>query len=222
MSASQLCRCRRISACMRWRQSSASSLLLLGHKVDSAADNRSCDVRYGFSGEHCVESIPEVGLSHYGSPLVEVFDAIVDSAEVEHLSKARKHRYFGRCCRSSEPHEKLLWVEQHRERKAELPGMTANFRFCNSRVGLHGVERHAATRVVFPDAVHLWNIAVAERAVRGREENHNGRRLRPIILAVNRAVGIPQGKLRHSHHNSRYHHAPAFRSTRHKSRKAGA
>src|SRR5262245_24656090 len=95
--------------------------------------------------------------------------------------------------------------------------MTANFRFCNSRVGLHGVERHAATRVVFPDAVHLWNIAVAERAVRGREENHNGRRLRPIVLAVNRALGIPQGKLRHGHHNSRYHHAPAFRSTRHKS-----
>src|SRR5262245_55582720 len=95
--------------------------------------------------------------------------------------------------------------------------MTANFRFRNSRVGLHGVERHAATRIVFPDAVHLWNIAVAERTVRSREENHNRRRLKPIALAVNRALGIPQGKLRHSHHNSRYHHAPAFRSTHHKS-----
>src|SRR5262245_1675834 len=111
MSASLLCRCRRISAYMRQRQSSASSLLLLGHKVDSAADNRSCRLRYGFSSEYCLESIPEVGLSHYGSPLVEVFDTIVDAAQVEHLSRARKHRYFGRCCRSSEPYEKLLWVE---------------------------------------------------------------------------------------------------------------
>src|SRR5215475_9650140 len=111
MSASLLCRCRRISECMRQSQSSASSLLLLGHEVDSAADNRSCGVRYGFSGEHGVESLPEVRLSHYGSPLVEVFDAIVDAAQVEHLSRARKHRYFGRCCRSSEPYEKLLWVE---------------------------------------------------------------------------------------------------------------
>src|SRR5215510_14496650 len=95
--------------------------------------------------------------------------------------------------------------------------MTADFRFRNSRVGLHGVELHAATSVVSPDAVHLWNIAVAERAVRGREENHNRRRLRPIVLAVHRALGIPEGKLRHSHDKSRYHHAPDFRSTRHNS-----
>src|SRR5262249_40957862 len=84
-------------------------------------------------------------------------------------------------------------------------------------VAVPSAEPPPATRIVFPNSVNLWNIPVAEGAVRGREENHNRRRLRPIVLAVNRALGIPQGKLRHSHHNSRYHHAPAFRSTRHKS-----
>src|SRR6266850_1089485 len=222
MSASLRCRWRRISMRKPQRQKSASWLLLLGHKVNSTAHNRSPCVRYGLAGKHGIESIAEIGCGHDRSALVKVFDAIVDAAKIEHLSRARKHRHFRRCRRSGELYQELLRVEQDGERESEIPGMAANLRFPDSRVGLHGVERDAAIPIGLADAVHLRNIAVAERAVRGGEENHNRLRLGPFLLTVYCALRISQGKLRRRHDQGCCCHAPGFCSMRHDSSAAQA
>src|SRR5262245_7911392 len=91
--------------------------------IDRASDDLCCRVWHGLSCEHGIECIPQIMLSHDVAFLTEVFDLVVDAPMVENFSAARKHRDFRSRCRAGETRKNLTFVDEDREREAELFGM---------------------------------------------------------------------------------------------------
>jgi len=74
--------------------------------------------------------------------------------------------------------------------------MLPDFRLGNRRVRLNGVKSNTSICVFRANAIHLRNVAVADRAVRRREEDHDGAALRPLVFVMNDPRRVPQCELR--------------------------
>src|SRR5207237_2409045 len=96
---------------------------------------------HGFSCQHSVERIPQVGFCGGGTALVEIDDAIIDPPEVQNRSLMRQQGGLRRRCRSSQTHEHLFRIEEYRELKTKLRRVLPDRRFGERRIRLYRIKR---------------------------------------------------------------------------------
>src|SRR6185503_21312231 len=88
----------------------------------------------------------------------------------------------------------LLFVDQDRKRETKLFCVSLDLGDSQSRIGLNAVESNAALCVLLTKTIHFGNIAIAERAIDGLEEQHDGALAGPFALTVLDSVDISKRK----------------------------
>src|SRR5678815_111487 len=162
--------------------------------VDGTTDNLGSWARDGTSSEYGFECIPEIMLCYDVAPLIKVLDSIVNPAQIQHLARVRKDGDFRRRrCPGGMP-QNLLLVDQDRKRETKLFCVSFDLSGTQGRIGLNAVEGNAALCVLLAKTIHFGNVAIAQRAIDGLEEQHDGALAGPFALAVLDSVDISERK----------------------------
>src|SRR5450432_2335617 len=108
-------------------------------------------MRNGFAVQYSIQRIPQVELRGLGTLLAEIHQAVVDPAAVKNPAVRGQYRGLGSRGSAGERRERFLWIEEIRERIAELLGVTPDIGGGGGRIALNPIEGEAARTVIMRD-----------------------------------------------------------------------